>query len=187
MDKLQRNRYRDKTSLYTANKTIFLIIAGLIGVISQIYKIFHTTEFESSILWTLQVSAIILGFLYFYSIAQEDSTKRAKDELKEFIDNKRNLEKLLLSIFYSKMTTSRLRMTEKEFLLHIDEWHKKSEEKNKFKYLFFLKQNVQSFIDEIGIEYFSYLLLTKAENSNFIKVLNSTESNINFLILKFNR
>jgi hypothetical protein len=182
MNNLKRNRYRDKTVFLGEHKTLFLILLGLVGLASQAIKLWENFNSDSELVWILQAIAFFLAILYFYVVGKEDGTKRARDEFIGYIENKRNLEKLLSAIFENQIQDYNFKIFESEYNSSILLWYNNSDGTNKVKYFFKLKQNVQSFIDDIGVEDFSYLLLTKAENMDFIKVNDSDEKIIIHLL-----
>lgn len=182
MTNLKRNRYSDSTSFLTENKIMFLIISGSLGLISQTFKSLRSINHESEFINLMQFMTIIFGFLYFYVLAKENKTKRSRDEFKEYIDNKRNIQALLNYIFQEQFISSNLLISEIEYQNAIKKWHSSSDETNRLRNLYKVKQNLQSFIDDIGFEDFSILLLNKAENLNLINVTKQSGE----LFYKFN-
>ena len=175
MEYIKRNRYRDSVSFLTENKTMFLIISGISGLIGQIFNSLTIFKGEFGIIHLCQFITIIFGFLYLYVLGRETYTKRAREEFKEFLDNKRNVKKLLLHIFEEQIQNLNYGLSEGECYNAIKKWHIKSDESSKLRNLFYQKQNLQSIIDDIGIDDFSNLLLTKSENLNLIKGLDDSE------------
>jgi hypothetical protein len=172
MNNLKRNRYRNKTSFLREHVNLFLLLSGFAGLLIQAIKLLHDFDSISEFTWCLQSMAILFGVFYFYILGKEDAIKLSREEFKEYIDNKTSLKKLLLSILKDQVEEYRFQIPESEYNSSIKNWYDNSDEKNRIKNLFRLKQNVQSYIDDIGFEDFSYLLLTKAENSDIITVTN---------------
>lgn len=187
MKQLKRNRFRDKAAFFTEHKNLFLILIGLLGLIGQIKKVWNENGSISTITWSMQMTAITIGFLYFYTIGKEDSIKRSREEFKEYIDNKRNLESLLKNIFEFQIDNNISQINSSEYSNIITNWYNLSDEKNILKHLLIKrKQNVQSFIDDIGQDDFEYLLLNKSENTNLLQVIkvDASEDAIVLLFLK---
>jgi hypothetical protein len=177
MNKLKRNKY--KSSWHKENLTFFLFLSGMVTLIINIIGGKESLLNDPTYIVILKAFGFISVGLYFYFLMKEDSAKRSKDEFKDFIDNKHNLKSLLLDIFKAPILDSKNLISLDEFKNRIVLWHKNSDEKNWLRNLFLKKENVESFIDDLGIDEFIFLLMTKSENSSFLSV---TDESISFSI-----
>lgn len=116
------------------------------------------------------VIGLLAGLLYLNYASKEDLVRRSRDELKEFLEVKRQNKTLLLEIFKDLDYLIELNINKQAFASFVMKWYNTSLQNKGVKHHLIYIDDFQSILDEIGQEDFFYLLLTKSESNGFLSV-----------------
>jgi len=166
---ITRNRKRDKLHLLSSNKLVIISLIGIAGFLERILNlVFNYNNEKELIVLFLQLCALFLGLWFLQIVSKEETIKVAKDEFKDYLENTNNIKEIVENILAQDQNASSL--TDDKFKELVNKWYKISPERSRMKYSFVYKKYAQSFIDDLGLEYFCYTLLTKAQNAKIINI-----------------